>query len=202
MTAWSAQPRQPLAARAFDTERPGSAGSQLLLAAVSFGLAIALVVGQVSLAIEKGLARNLHANVAQIKDGNETMAQIIKKAEPSKVMDTIVAGQATTQQRTQETLIVLNGQMVVVSDTTDQLAGTVGHMEASSDKLSTTVGGLASDSELMAALLGGLPLTTTRTHKQLKRIGDDTADINTELGHVGDKLNRYGLPQAQGVQKR
>lgn len=191
-----------MAERIVDDQRAGSVWGQVIVGAVGIALALILVVGQVSLATTKGIQRNLAANVGQIREGNATMQSIIEKAQPATVVDAKVASQRATLERTNRTMTALNREMTKVGASTGALSSTVQRMEHTSSSLAGGVGAMQRDTERMAKLLGKLPGVTDATHQQLSAIGRNTGDINAELEAIAAKMERYGLPRAEGVQKR
>ncbi len=179
--------------------RRGNGWAQLGSGILCMVLGFALVFGQVSLATTKGIQRNLHATIANMDQGNNTMTSIIDKAEPSVSMEKTVAGQAQTLDRVHGTMVELNTQMAGVSRTTDGMVSAVGSMQTDSTKLASGVAGMDADTAKMNELLGALPAKTVSTHQKLSKIGQDSAAINAELARISEKMRGYGLPQARNV---
>lgn len=185
-----------------DDSRSGSPIQQALVGIVGIVLAVILIVGQISVAMTRGVSVNLHRNVKHLQDGNATLRDIVEKAGPALLIEKVVAQQQKTLQGTLDTMRVLNGEMEVIGETTTGLSGTVGSMQERSTSLAGGVAGMNRDTEKIVGMLGPLPDATTRTHTQLARIESDSAAINSELGAIGTKMRGYGLPQAQGVRGR
>ncbi len=177
----------------------GSRWAQLGMGITGIVLAVVLVVGQISVATSAGIQRNLHQNISHLRDGNETMASIVRKSADSPKTGKIVEGQAATLQNTLDTMKVLNGHMAAIGETTSSLTGTVSRMESASGTVSTGIAGMESSTNTIAELLGSLPAATDRTHKELGRINTDSAAINAELGAISAKMTGYGLPHAKNV---
>jgi hypothetical protein len=182
-----------------DESRPGSVRSQVLIGITGIVLGIVLIVGQVSVATTNGMSANLHRNVSNLEAGNATLEEIVEKAQPTRVIQQVVARQGVVLDRTVKTMQALNGEMAQVADTTSELEGSVKGMQATSGELARGVEGMSRDSAEMARMLETLPDATTRTNVQLDRINADSTALNGELRSVGRKMERYGLPKAKHV---
>ena len=191
----SATPLAPLV----DEQRLGSAGGQAAMGIAGIVLAVVLVMGQVSLAMTKGIAVHLHNSVAHITEGNKVMESVVERAAPSVMMEKALADQAKTLANTQAAMASTNAQLGEIKATKQTLLDVVGGMESTSDALATNVGGVNASTEKMTSMLGTLPDATTRTHGQLAKINTDTAAINIELNAIAAKMVKYGLPRAKGA---
>lgn len=191
----SASPLSPLV----DEQRLGSAGGQAAMGVAGIVLAVILVVGQISLATTKGIALHLHASVEHITEGNKVMESVIDRAAPTTELETLLESQATTLGHTRDEMVKTNRELVAVEKSTASLLDIVGAMQATSGQLATGVDGVDASTQRMTRLLGTLPDATTRTHKQLSTINRDTNAINGELGGIAGKMERYGLPHAEGA---
>ncbi|MCW2925737.1 MAG: hypothetical protein JWM98_3141 [Thermoleophilia bacterium] len=196
MTAYgSSQHASPLAPLVDET-RLGSAGGQAMVGITGIVLAVILVMGQISLATSKGIAMHLHNSVQHVTSGNQTMESVIERAAPSVQMETALAAQAKTLAHTKDAMVQTNAQMAGIAKTTKQLDGVVGRMQATSATLASGVGAMDKQTGRITSMLGTLPGATERTHSQLSKINSDTNAINTELGAIGGKMEKYGLPHA------
>ena len=193
--AHGASPLAPLV----DEQRLGSAGGQAAVGVAGIVLAIVLVMGQVSLAMTKGIAVHLHTSVANIQEGNEVMESVIERAAPSVELEKMLDAQSKTLANTRDAMAATNGELDGIMETKHELIGVVGQMEATSSKLASDVEGVNTSTQKMTSLLGTMPTATQRTHKQLAQINRDTAAINIELNAIAAKMIKYGLPRAQGA---
>lgn len=194
----SATPPSPLAPLV-DEQRLGSAGGQASVGIAAIVLAVVLVMGQVSLATTKGIALHLHASVEHITEGNQVMESVIERAAPTVELEKALASQASTLANTQKAMAATNAELGDIAATNAALSSTVDGMESTSAALAADVATIDSSTEQMTSLLGELPAATERTHSQLQQINDDTTAINGELGAIGAKMVKYGLPRAQGA---
>ncbi len=184
-----------------DEQRLGSAGGQTLVGVAGIVLAVILVMGQISLATTKGIAVHLHNSVAHITEGNQVMESVIERAAPSVELEKILAEQEQTLVHTKNAMASTNAELASILSINNQLIGTVGGMQQSSKQLASDVSSLSGSTATMTRELGTLPAATKRTHGKLARISTDTGAINTELGAIGAKMQRYGLPHAKGAPK-
>ncbi len=191
----SVSPLAPLV----DEQRLGSAGGQAAVGIAGIVLAVVLVMGQISLAMTKGIAVHMHNSVLHITEGNEVMESVIERAAPSVVMEKALAQQSATLANTRAAMRSTNAELGSITETKHELLDVVGGMETTSGELATNVAGVNTSTTRMTGLLGTLPDATTRTHKQLAKINTDTAAINTELNAISSKMVRYGLPRAKGA---
>jgi len=184
-----------------DEQRIGSAGGQVAVGIAGIVLAVILVMGQLSLAMTKGIATHMSASVAHIAKGNEVMESVIERSAPSVTLEKVLKGQAATLANTHDTMVMTNEQMRSIGGTTTKLDGIVASMEKTSDGLASYVSGMQKSSKDMADTLGGLPAATKKTHVQLGTINGDTNAINAELAAISKKMAGYGLPKAEGAPK-
>jgi hypothetical protein len=191
-----------LAQRAVDTGKPGSVWSQALTGVVGITLAIVLIAGQVSLATTKNISKNLHQNVTQLQDGNVTMASVIERSEPSVMMEKTIGAQSASLKNTSATMQKLNKEMATSGKVTDSLMKTTSSMNATSLKLANGVKKMNADTARMLGLLQTMPAATDRTQKNLQKLSNDTRAINAEMKAIGQKMKRFGLPEAKGVKRR
>lgn len=198
MTAGTLGAPSPLAPLV-DESRLGSPAGQALTGIAGIVLAIILVMGQISLATTKGLATHLDSSVQHITDGNAVMESVIERAAPSVALEKLVAEQAKIEANTLDTMQRTNGEMTAIAETTTELDSIVGRMEAASGSLATGVSGMSRDTTKIVDLLGTMPAATDRTQKALDGINRDTTATNIELGAIAGKMQKYGLPRAQGA---
>lgn len=198
MTAVSTQGASPLSPLV-DEQRLGSAGGQAMVGITGIVLAIVLVMGQISLAMTKGIAVHMHASVQNIQEGNEVMESVIERAAPSVQLEKMLDAQSKTLANTRDAMAATNGELDGITATKHELVGVVGEMEATSSKLATDVEGVNESTRKMTSLLGTMPQATQRTHKQLAQISTDTNAINVELAAIAAKMLKYGLPRAKGA---
>lgn len=191
----AASPLSPLV----DEQRLGSPGGQAAIGIAGIVLAIVLVMGQISLAMTKGIAVHMHNSVEHITEGNKVMESVIERAAPSVAMETALATQSKTLSNTAAAMKNTNAELEKIKSTKHRLLDVVGGMEASSASLATNVEGVNTSTGKMTSMLGSLPDATTRTHKQLSTINTDTTAINTELNAIASKMVKYGLPRAKGA---
>lgn len=191
----AASPLSPLV----DEQRLGSAGGQAAIGIAGIVLAVVLVMGQVSLAMTKGIAVHMRNSVEHITEGNKVMESVIERAAPSSAMETALAAQSRTLSNTAAAMGKTNAELEKIKATKHRLLDVVGGMQASSASLASDVEGVDTSTTKMTGMLGSLPDATTRTHKQLSTINTDTAAINTELNAIASKMVKYGLPRAKGA---
>lgn len=191
----AASPLSPLV----DEQRLGSAGGQVAIGVAGVVLAIVLIMGQISLAMTKGIAVHLHNSVEHITEGNKTMESVVERAAPSVMMEEALAKQSATLANTREAMKSTNAELGKITTTKARLLDVVGGMQATSSSLASNVEGVNTSTAKMTGLLGELPTATTRTHKQLSTINTDTAAINGELNAIAAKMVKYGLPRAKGA---
>ena len=191
----AASPLAPLV----DEQRLGSAGGQVAIGIAGIVLAVVLVMGQISLAMTKGIAVHLHNSVEHITEGNKVMESVVERAAPSVMMEDALAKQSATLANTRDAMKSTNAELGKIKETKHRLLDVVGGMQASSSSLASNVEGVNASTSKMTGLLGTLPDATTRTHKQLSTINTDTAAINAELNAIAGKMVKYGLPRAKGA---
>jgi hypothetical protein len=182
-----------------DEQRLGSAGGQAAIGIAGIVLAIVLVMGQVSLAMTKGIAVHMHNSVIHITQGNKTMESVIERAAPSVAMESALASQSKTLANTRDAMKKTNAELLKIETTKERLLDVVSGMESSSSSLASNVAGVNASTTKMTGMLGTLPDATSRTHKQLSTINTDTTAINTELNAIAAKMVKYGLPTAKGA---
>jgi hypothetical protein len=187
------------ASRWVDDSREGSLWQQLLIAVVGIVLAATLIIGQISVATTRGVQQNLHKSVAQLRQGNTTLGDIIDKAAPSIMLNKVTGQQQAVLQDVLDTMTQLNAAMQQVGATTARLQGTVGTMHQTSAHLAAGVNGMDRHTTTIVNALAPLPANTDKTHAQLARIYTDTAAISTELNAITAKLHNYGLLEATNV---
>lgn len=200
MSAGTWQGASPLAPMV-DEQRLGSAGGQAMVGIAGIVLAVVLVMGQLSLAMTKGIAEHMSASVEHIARGNQVMESVIERSAPSVTLEKVLDGQSKTLANTRDAMVMTNQQMASISGTTGKLEGIVASMEEMSAGLADYVSGMQKSSKSMADTLGGLPGATKKTHVQLGQINADTNAINAELAAIGTKMDSYGLPKAEGAPK-
>ncbi len=191
----AASPLAPLV----NEQRLGSAGGQAAIGVAGIVLAIVLVMGQISLAMTKGIAVHMHNSVEHITEGNKVMESVIERAAPSVMMETALASQSKTLASTRDAMKTTNAELAKIEVTKTRLLDVVNGMETSSSSLASNVAGVNASTSKMTGMLGTLPDATTRTHKQLSTINTDTKAINTELNAIAAKMVKYGLPRAKGA---
>lgn len=199
MTAAYGQPAASPLSPLVNEQRLGSPGGQVAIGVAGIVLAVVLVMGQISLAMTKGIAVHMHNSVVHITEGNKTMESVIERAAPSVAMETALASQSKTLANTRVALKKTNAELMKIDVTKARLLKVVSGMEASSSSLATNVAGVNTSTSKMTGMLGTLPDATNRTHKQLSTINTDTAAINTELNAIAAKMVKYGLPHAKGA---
>lgn len=191
----AASPLAPLV----DEHRLGSAGGQAAIGIAGVVLAVVLVMGQISLAMTKGIAVHLHNSVAHITEGNKVMESVVERAAPSVIMEKALARQSATLANTRDAMKGTNAELGKITETKHRLLDVVGGMQTTSSSLASGVEGVNTSTTRMTGLLGTLPDATTRTHEQLSTINTDTAAINGELNAIASKMVSYGLPRAKGA---
>lgn len=188
----------PLASMVNEKKR-GSAAGQAALGIAGIILAVVLIMGQISLAITKGMAVHLEASVQHIREGNEVMESVIERAAPSVELEKMLDKQSETLANTRDAMVQTNEQLESILVSKKQLIEVVGGMQSTSASLASDVSSLGSSTADMNSQLGTLPSATVRTHKQLARINKDTSAINGELAAIGRKMRAFGLPRAKGA---
>ena len=182
-----------------DQSKPGSVWAQVLTGVVGIILCVVLIVGQLAVAITSGIQHNLHQSVLNLARGNQTMTQVLDKAQPVPMVEKVTKIQQDTLANTSATMVILNGQMAAIGGTTGGLKSTVDKMAAQSGSIATGVEGMDSTTKNVNSKLGGLLPATDKVAKPLGRIATDSTAINVELAAIAAKLVSYGLPAAQGV---